>query len=90
MGGVGAAALGQTLSLGSRSGNRHPGSSVIVVIGRAPKSSVAWNVRLPANHTSTGQVTSAVVASTIFALAIGLIAGPEAANCTLSTTGDGI
>jgi hypothetical protein len=47
-------------------------------------------VRLPLNHTSTGQVTIAVTLSLILPFAIGLIALPVGVNWTLSTTGDGI
>ena len=50
----------------------------MILVAGPPKSSVALNVRLPLNQTSTGQVTMAVVSSTIFAFAIGLIAGPAA------------
>lgn len=71
---------GQTLSLGSRSGNRRNGSSVIRVISRPPKSSSARKVRLPPNDTSTGQVSTAVTLSVIRLLAIGLIGGPCGAN----------
>ena len=59
-------------------------------IGRVPKSSVAVNVRFPENHTSTGYVTSAVLASFITALGSFLIACAPAPNFTSSTTGDGI
>ena len=52
----------------------------MLVIGRGPKSSVASNVRLPLNHTSTGHVTTAVDGFTIVAFAIRLTAGPDAAN----------
>ena len=45
---------GQTLSDGSRSGNRHCGSSTIRSMRRPPKSNTAWNVRRPLNQTSTG------------------------------------
>src|ERR1019366_8114105 len=85
-----AAARGQTLSDGSRSGNRQNGSRVIFSILRAPKVSSALNVRLPANQTSTGQVTIADALSAILLFGIGLMAAPLGSNCTLSTTGDGI
>ena len=52
--GVGCVERGQTLSDGSRSGKRQCGSSTILSILRAPKSSTASNVLLPLNHTSTG------------------------------------
>jgi hypothetical protein len=47
-------------------------------------------VRLPANQTSTGQVTIAVLASAILLLAIGLIALPVVAKSTFRMMGDGI
>src|SRR6185437_10514331 len=84
------ATLVHTLSLGLRSGNRRPGSSVIDSILRPPKSSTALYVLLPLNQTSTGHVTIAVFASVIFAFFIARIAGPVAANFTCRTTGDGI
>src|SRR5258708_34625188 len=76
----GAASFGHTLSPGLRSGTRQPGSSVIFVMERPPKSSDAWNVRLPMNQTSTAHVTMALVSSSIFAYAIDLFPGPEDAN----------
>jgi len=45
---------GHTLSLGSRSGKRQPGSSVTRRTVRPPRSSTAVKLRLPPNHTSTG------------------------------------
>ena len=81
---------GQTLSEGSRSGNRHDGSSRMRWIGRLPKSSTASNVLLPGTHTSTGYVTIAVRLSFITAFRIGRIACEPGANFTSSTTGDGI
>jgi hypothetical protein len=44
----------QTLSAGSRSGNRQPGSKVMRSMGRPPKARSAVNVRAPRNQTSTG------------------------------------
>ena len=64
-----------------------------------PPAMTAWNVRLPLNQTSTGQVTSAVRSFSIFALpasglpslvAVTFNGAPFSANCTCSTTGDGI
>src|ERR1700682_1092711 len=81
---------GQVLSVGSRSGNRPFGSSVMRVIARPPKSRLAANVRLPGNQTSTGYVTTAVFASSIWLLDIGLIVAPVAANSTFRITGEGI
>src|SRR6185436_20938219 len=86
----GGAARGHRLSLGSRSGKRQCGSSMTLLIFRPPKSSWALNVLLPANHTSTGQVTTAVTLSSILALLIARIAGPAGWKETSSTTGDGI
>src|SRR5665213_2126540 len=81
---------GQELSPGLLSGNRAPGSNVTDSILRPPKSSTALNVLLPLSQTSTGHVTIAVFASTIFAFFIGWIAGPVAANLTCRMTGDGM
>src|SRR5450830_401385 len=85
-----AASRGHLSSVTSRSGNRHAGSRVIFSILRAPKSSAALNVRLPPNHTSTGYVTMAVTLSVITAFGMARSFAPVGANCTLSTTGDGI
>src|SRR5512143_1989530 len=87
---TGAGCLGQVLSSTLLSGNRQCGSSTMRSILRAPKSSLASKVRLPPNHTSTGQVTIAVESSTMVAFAILLGAGPPGAKCTASTTGEGI
>ena len=61
-----------------------------MTILREPNVNGASKVRLPLNQTDVGHVTIAVTLSIIRLRAMGLIAGPEGANSTSSTTGDGI
>ena len=62
---------------------------MILLMARGPKSRFAVKARLPANHTSAGYVTIAVLASTILAFGVAL-SGPPGVNSTLRMTGDGI